>query len=273
MSKFIMMSFIPCLSGFMYGNPEASDSAGVAQNPTHISDAGSFWAMAQLGGGIGYVIMIVLALGVFLIVLKALQLWIDKRQARPLLQTSFSHMNAQEIKEMAGVYRGSILGKTIGHLIDFHRAGGQAESIHNELVFYMDQENENFETYRNWLHFLSDSAGALGLLGTVWGMFLTFFGGNLDSEKILNGMGVALVTTLLGLVVSLIINLFATQMYGAFQKRLELVTRKADELRLHLLQLEDKSAQPDSPPARINENHFANTASPQPPGVARQWPK
>ena len=208
---------------------------GTGLQPTQVSDVDSFWAMAQLGGGIGYVILGVLACGLFLIFYKIINLVMDKRNSSALIGTVFQGMNADEVKSLANRSSNTILGSTIGHLIDFHQAGGQADSIHSELVFYMDQENEKFETYRNWLNFLSDSAGALGLLGTVWGVFLTFFGGNLDSEKILNGMGVALITTLLGLVVSLIINLFSTQIYGAFQRRLELVTRKADELRLYLL--------------------------------------
>lgn len=197
---------------------------------------GSFWAMARLGGGIGYIIMAVLALGLFLILFKAINLFIDKRNSRPLIGAGFAGMPLPAIMELTRESAQTIAGNTLGHLIEFHRAGGQAESMHNELVFYMDQENEKFETYRSWLNFLSDSAGALGLLGTVWGVFLTFFGGNLDSEKILNGMGIALITTLLGLVVSLVLNLFNTQIYGIFQRRLEMVTRKADELRLILLQ-------------------------------------
>ena len=238
MSKFITILIMSVLNVLAFAQQPVTESPEAAQSAAVGSEVGSFWAMAQLGGNIGYGIMVVLALGVFLIVLKGIQLIVDRMQSRPILQTSFSQMDVEDIDNMVSHNQGSILGKTLGHLIDFHRAGGHAESIHNELVFYVDQENEGFETYRNWLHFLSASAGALGLLGTVWGVFLTFFGGNLDSEKILNGMGVALITTLLGLGVSLIINLFSTQIYGAFQKRLELVTRKADELRLHLLHIE-----------------------------------
>mgnify|MGYP005725968879 CR=1 FL=1 len=273
MPKFFTTILVFCLGNLMYAEPGASDTSGVASGVTTASDVGSFWAMAQLGGNIGYVIMVVLALGIFLIVLKGVQLFIDKTQSKALLHTSLSRMSVGEIKEMSGHYQGSILGKTIGHLIDFHHAGGHAESIHNELVFYMDQENENFETYRNWLHFLSDSAGALGLLGTVWGVFLTFFGGNLDSEKILNGMGIALITTLLGLVVSLIINLFSTQIYGAFQKRLEMVTRKADELRLHLLHLESGTNGQLVTQELPEENSLSNLTIPQMPNAQQKWRK
>ena len=222
-------------------------------------DVGSFWAMAQLGGGIGYIIMAVLALGLFLILFKGINLYIDKRNSRSLIGAGFAGMSLPAIMELTRESAQTIAGNTLRHLIEFHRAGGHAESMHNELVFYVDQENEKFETYRSWLNFLSDSAGALGLLGTVWGVFLTFFGGNLDSEKILNGMGIALITTLLGLVVSLVLNLFNTQIYGIFQRRLEMVTRKADELRLILLQHSTPAAPAEAAP------RAAEPASPAPP--------
>ncbi|MDZ7344366.1 MAG: MotA/TolQ/ExbB proton channel family protein, partial [candidate division KSB1 bacterium] len=108
-----------------------------------------------------------------------------------------------------------------------------------EISNYLQYIQDRFDSFRSRMAFLSDSAGALGLLGTVWGMFLTFFGGNLgDAEKILNGMGVALVTTLIGLVVSLILNFSATELFSLFNRRLDLITQKSDELRLRLLEHE-----------------------------------
>ncbi|RMF62152.1 MAG: hypothetical protein D6748_00045 [Calditrichaeota bacterium] len=229
--KSLLIGAITLLSSTAIAQP------GFSPKVNRISDINSFWAMAQLGGGIGYLIMGVLAVGVFLILIKVIELILDKKNSRDLLRISFQDKSIAEIEEMVSDNGGSLLKNTILHLIHFFRAGGDARDMHQELIEYLEKENEKFEAYRNWLSFLSDSAGALGLLGTVWGVFLTFFGGNLDSEKILNGMGVALITTLLGLVVSLIINLFSTQLYSAFQRRLNLIGQKGDEFRLHLFRL------------------------------------
>ncbi len=211
------------------------------QSPGKITDITSFWAMARLGGGIGYVIMGVLAVGIFLIIYKLIELVLDKRHSATLLRISFQDKSITDIEDLVRGNGGSLLKNAIIHLIDFFRAGGNARDMHQELIEFLDSEHDKFETYRNWLSFLSDSAGALGLLGTAWGVFLTFFGGNLDSEKILNGMGVALITTLLGLVVSLIINFFSTQLYSAYQNRLSLVSKKGDEFRLHLFRMANSS--------------------------------
>lgn len=208
---------------------------------TRVSDIESFWNMAQLGGGIGYVIIAVLAVGLFLIFLKSIELFIDKRHSGAIRKAVFAGLSIPEIRKLANENNDSILSEVVLHLLNFFGAAKSVNPLQQELATLIDQQIEKFEAFRNRLHFLSDSAGALGLLGTVWGVFLTFFGGNLDSEKILSGMGVALITTLLGLVVSLVINLFATEIYSVFNRRLDMVTKKADELRLYLAGLEGGS--------------------------------
>lgn len=264
MTRIFVLLFVTSffLTTSLLANPALQDTtrSSATLEITKVSDVKSFWAMAQLGGGIGYVIMGVLTVGLFLIFLKGLELLMDQYHSRPLRKASFANMNLTEIGHLAAdaiegsskedaknrhessyfIHSGlkvrySILGKGVEHLLSFYRAVGNASNMQQELMTFVDQQIEKFEAFRNRLHFLSDSAGALGLMGTVWGVFLTFFGGNLDSEKILNGMGVALITTLLGLVVSLIINFFGTEIYSAFSRRMGVVTEKADELRLRLL--------------------------------------
>jgi hypothetical protein len=68
-------------------------------------------------------------------------------------------------------------------------------------------------------------------------MFVVFFQGTSDRDVILRGMGIALITTLLGLVVSIILNLSATELSTAFDKRLDRIAKKSDELRFRLLEL------------------------------------
>ena len=63
-------------------------------------------------------------------------------------------------------------------------------------------------------------------------MFLTFFGGDLEKHKILSGMGIALVTTLMGLIVSIFLNLFTTQTHSYFRKRIDKVTDLGNMFRL-----------------------------------------
>lgn len=130
--------------------------------------------------------------------------------------------------------------------------------LHDEITNFVAFRQDQFGVFRRRMEFLSDTAGALGLMGTVWGMFTVFFQGTAQQDVILRGMGIALITTLLGLVVSIILNFSATELSTFFGKRLEQVSRKSDELRFRLMELA-----PDPAPV-VHVAHAAPAATPAP---------
>jgi biopolymer transport protein ExbB/TolQ len=65
-------------------------------------------------------------------------------------------------------------------------------------------------------------------------MYTTFYGGTLSGEQILAGMGIALSTTLVGIIISIILNLTATLLGNVFDRQLETTYNKAEELRFAL---------------------------------------
>jgi biopolymer transport protein ExbB/TolQ len=204
-----------------------------------VSDVKSFWSMIQLGGGIGYLTIVVLGIGLFLALVKLLELINDARLTRHLMRLQFAALKVEEMPRQIQPAANSWMGQLLLSLVNLYHVSGSTQIIQQEISNYLQYVQDRFDSFRGRMAFLSDSAGALGLLGTVWGMFLTFFGGNLgDSEKILNGMGVALVTTLIGLVVSLILNFSTTEIFSLFNRRLDLITQKSDELRLRLMEIE-----------------------------------
>ncbi len=214
-------------------------NAPIGSSPTQIGDMKSFWSMIQLGGGIGYLTIVVLGVGLFLALLRLLELINDGRHMRHALKLPFATLPLEEMPRQIHLSANSWLGQLLLSLVNLYRVSGSTQSVQQEISNFLQYITDRFDSFRGRMAFLSDSAGALGLLGTVWGMFLTFFGGNLgDSEKILNGMGVALITTLIGLVVSLILNFSATELFSLFNRRLDLITQKSDELRLRLLEIE-----------------------------------
>lgn len=70
---------------------------------------------------------------------------------------------------------------------------------------------------------------------------MVFSSGTLERDDILAGMGLALMSTLLGLVVSITLNFASTLTEGYFTKRLSKVTNKADELRFRLIELSENT--------------------------------
>ncbi|HEX9654837.1 MAG TPA: MotA/TolQ/ExbB proton channel family protein [bacterium] len=209
---------------------------------TQISDLKNFWALIQLGGGIAYTTIFVFALGIFLISVQIYELVRDRLRGRVLLAIDYRQHTVTEVTGMVKKYHNTLTGRLYSILLSIFHSTGAAQDFHDEITNYIQKQQERFNTFKGRLAFLSDTAGALGLLGTVWGMFVTFFGGNLDSQRILNGMGIALVTTIVGLVVSIILNFCSTEVFSIFNKRMELISSKADEFRLWLMAIIQQKA-------------------------------
>lgn len=222
-------------------NATAKSVAANAQNEktaTDYSDIGSWWELTKLGGTLRWPIFAVFVVGVLLIVQKLVELIREHYQARSLLTAPIGSMSLEEMIQVIDESPKNMVKELLKMLIEIFETAGQAASFNQEITNFVTYQQDRFQTFKTRMIFLSDSAGALGLLGTVWGMFETFFGGNLDKQVILDGMGVALITTLLGLVVSLILNFFSTEIFSQFNKRLEETQLKADEFRLRISRIE-----------------------------------
>ncbi len=263
---------------FFYGLPavllSSPQNANPTMNPTpeiaQMGDISTFWSLTKLGGGISLAIFIVLAIGVFLITMQIYELIMDRLKGKELLATNYRQYSVNDVTKLVKHSPNSLIARLYAVLLSIFHTTGNTRDFHDEIANYLQLQQDRFNTFKSRLVFLSDTAGALGLLGTVWGMFVTFFGGNLDSQRILNGMGLALVTTLIGLVVSIILNFCATEVFSVFNKRLQLVSSKSDEFRLWLMAVAQQRGrkQPESTPA--GGNHGATQTSPKtPPSTGR----
>jgi hypothetical protein len=118
------------------------------------------------------------------------------------------------------------------------RTSPDADKFNEELEKFNENQKQHFTTFQNRMAFWSDTAGALGLLGTVWGMFITFFKGDMDKQAILSGMGIALITTLMGLVISVILNFFTTEVSGFFNRIMNRLSEMADRLWIRIVAIQ-----------------------------------
>jgi len=120
-------------------------------------------------------------------------------------------------------------------LYEVFKATQDIDGFNAELANYTQYLKDKFNPFVVRLSYLSDSAGALGLLGTVWGMFLTFFSGNMEQAEIVQGMGIALATTIIGIVVSLILNTCTTMVNNKFDANLEVISKMANDFQIRLM--------------------------------------
>ena len=163
-------------------------------------------------------------------------LLIESKAGRTLVAYRFARGKPEEVDKLI---RSNANKGEMGRLLAILYAMGIRGDLnfHAEVDLIAKVREERFASFRSWMMFLSDTAGALGLLGTVWGMYEVFYatGGTLDTQATLLGMGTALVTTLVGIAISVVINLFATTLEAMFKRQLEQMYNKADDLRFHFV--------------------------------------
>jgi MotA/TolQ/ExbB proton channel family len=178
-------------------------------------------------------------------------LTMETNNSKPLVGFRFARGNPEEVDK---IVRGRANKGELGRLLAILYAMGIRGDLnfHAEVDLITKVREERFASFRSWMIFLSDTAGSFGLLGTVWGMYQVFYftGGVLDTQTTLAGMGTALVTTLVGIGISVLLNLFATTLESMFKRQLEHMYNKADDLRFHFV----NRAQLKRPAAKSEES-------------------
>lgn len=159
-----------------------------------------FTARIEQGGIVGYVIIGLAGLGLFLVVIRLLTLlWSGSkiwRQRRRLSQLSSKNALGRVL-----------LAADAPELLENRHNGSQHENLELLLDEAVLKETPRLERGLAVIKLLAAMAPLLGLLGTVVGMIETFYDisiyGNGDPKLMADGISQALVTTMLGLIAAI----------------------------------------------------------------------
>jgi len=229
---------------------------------------GDFWSLTQQAGPLRWPIFVVLAIGLTQVFIKLWELVRDRRVSTALREVDLSTRSLPEIVALVEAQEEGMLATLQSTMLNVFQTRPAEGMLHDEISNFVAFQQDQFGVFQRRMEFLSDTAGALGLMGTVWGMFTVFFQGTAEQDVILRGMGIALITTLLGLVVSIILNFSATELSTFFNRRLEQVSRKSDELRFRLMELAPAAPVAASPVAAPAIVHTDTTTSERQAGGA-----
>lgn len=200
------------------------------------------WRIIQWNDFLLWPFVVLTAVGLMLVIYQGLLEYREKNRSQSLLQTKFRANQIRAVVQMVRTSKPNRAKRLLYQILSTFDKTKQAEPIGNDINQFLAGERNAFETINRIVGFLSETAGALGLLGTVWGIFITFHSGKLDGAIILQGMSVALVTTITGLIISLVLNTGSIYAFTLFNRQLTQLADKAEELRQVLLYLEKKSA-------------------------------
>jgi biopolymer transport protein ExbB/TolQ len=220
--------------------PSSSQPTATKPEEKKKNTATNFVEVTEQGGWVMYPIYGVFVLGLGVVMFQFVKIFFDTHYAKPIKTTIEKKLGAEsgsaeerikEIWQLVQQYPKSKMAQLLDKLCDLWHRDSSAEALQLEIDGYMSSVKERYEIGRNFAILLSDTAGALGLLGTVLGMYETFMPGQLESTQIISGMGVALVTTIGGLIVSIFLNFAISWAHSAFHSHLEGVTEHADAFR------------------------------------------
>ena len=227
----------------------------------------TMWELVKLAEGIGYLLILVLAMGILFIFQKWFVLMREQKDSEKIPVNKMKTMSYDDIEKMfTRVKAGNIDAEDeeesdakaipllkkifrqkkasafqlLQKLYKIFDAQKTTTSFNDETSNYIQYMKDVFNPFVTRLSFLSDTSGALGLLGTVWGMFLVFYKASPDPEDTLQGMGIALATTIIGLVISIILNSFTTVVSNLFDKNLDFVNKMATVFQERLMREEER---------------------------------
>ncbi|HEX9972113.1 MAG TPA: MotA/TolQ/ExbB proton channel family protein [bacterium] len=251
--------------------PSSSDSVTAGQAGQDTGKRGfsveTMLELLRLCEGIGYLLVIVFILGLLFIFQKWFVLLREKQDTEKIpvakmktmgyddIQKMFKHVkdvnpdsddedqsenkNIPLLKRIFRKKKASAF-QLLLKLYKVFESQKTTTSFVEETTSYIQHSKDGFNPFFTRLAFFSDTAGALGLLGTVWGMFLVFYKGSPDPEDTLRGMGIALATTIVGLVISIILNSFTTVISNLFDKHLDFINNMSTAFQERLLKEEEK---------------------------------
>jgi len=201
----------------------------------------SAWNIIEMTDWLFWPFVLLTAAGVILITYRGLAEYREKLRAKPILGQKIQTGDVRRLVKVVQTSQPNRASKLMHQMIVTFQKTNRAEPISNDIEQYLAAERGSFETFNRVLGFFSDTAGALGLLGTVWGIFMTFHAGKMDGPTILQGMSISLVTTLVGLIISLVLNMGTTSIFAFFNRQLQTLGMRAEEMRQVLLTLEAKA--------------------------------
>lgn len=157
-------------------------------------------------------ILLVLILGIALSIERIIYLNMSAVNTQKLLKNIDSALNTGGIEAAKNVCR-STSGPVAGVFLEgLNRTDEGIEIVEKSIVSYGGVEMSKMEKGLTWLNLCIALAPMLGFLGTVIGMILAFdaieAAGDISPSIVAGGMKVALITTVFGLIVAIILQVF-----------------------------------------------------------------
>lgn len=188
-------------------------------------------------GSAGFMSLVALALviGLAFCIERIIYLTLSEINAKKLMNTIGSKIESADIegaKDICRNTRGPVASICYQGLL---RINESIEDIERSVVSYGAVQTANLERGCSWIKLCITIAPSLGFLGTVIGMVMAFdnirVAGDISATIVASGMKVALITTIFGIIVALVLQLF----YNYILSKIDRLTAQMEECAIVLL--------------------------------------
>lgn len=188
-------------------------------------------------GNAGFMSLVALALviGLAFCIERIIYLTLSEINAKKFMGDLSARVEAGDIdgaKQMCRETRGPVASICYQGL---ERVGENIDNIERSVVSYGSVQSANLERGCSWITLFITMAPSLGFLGTVIGMVMAFeqirTAGDISPTIVAAGMKVALITTIFGIIVALVLQVF----YNYIVSKIEHITSQMEESAITLL--------------------------------------
>ena len=190
-------------------------------------------------GDAGFIslVAIALVLGLAFCIERIIYLSLAEINVKKLLNSLEEKLSAGDVegaKEICRNTRGPVASICYQGLM---RIDEGIENVERSVVAYGSVQSSYLEQGCSWITLFIAMAPSLGFLGTVIGMVMAFDeiqrAGDISPTIVAGGMKVALITTIFGIVVALILQIF----YNYILSKIETITAHMEEATISLLDM------------------------------------
>lgn len=157
---------------------------------------------------------------------------IDAKRFMASLEKKIDQDDMEGAKELCRSTRGPVASICYQGLL---RQGESIDTIERSVAAYGSVQSANLEKGCSWITLFIAMAPSLGFLGTVIGMVMAFeqieLAGDISPTIVAAGMKVALITTIFGIIVALILQIF----YNYILSKIEHIVAQMEESSITLL--------------------------------------
>ncbi len=168
----------------------------------------SLWDMISYARGFEWPLGILFLVGLFILTSAYVRQWRQWGGSKKMLQINPDGVTADSFSEAIHQTKakpGNPYFMSGSKIVEEFRRGGSAPTMVDYAFRYIDLDRERYQQTDRYISAVVYLALSLGLLGTLLGIFVLFMSGDRHEASDLVGLGIAVVSTMLALVVRLIL--------------------------------------------------------------------